>query len=98
MAHLSLNLVFGSHPGRFRPIFDGTVKPEGITLKTARVQTDELFWRIPTKGRHRCGQLSLTGASEAISRMLELCWKDGYIDRGRPFTVDEYFDGSTLQL
>jgi hypothetical protein len=40
------------------------------------------------KGRNR----------EAIERMLELCWKDGYIDRGRPFTIDEYFDPSTLTL
>ncbi|HEY1504424.1 MAG TPA: hypothetical protein VGF92_09000, partial [Stellaceae bacterium] len=47
-----------------------------------------VFTPAGLKGRNR----------EAISRMLELCWKDGYIDRGRPFTVDEYFDGSTLQL
>jgi ABC-type nitrate/sulfonate/bicarbonate transport system substrate-binding protein len=40
------------------------------------------------KGRNR----------EAIARMLDLCWKDGYIDRGRPFRVDEYFDKSTLAL
>ena len=40
------------------------------------------------KGRNRA----------AIAHMLDLCWKDGYIDRGRPFTVEEYFHESTLQL
>jgi 4,5-dihydroxyphthalate decarboxylase len=34
----------------------------------------------------------------AMERMLDLCWKDGYIDRGTPFTVDEYFHTSTLAL
>ena len=61
MADLNLNLVFGSQPGQFQPIFDGTIKPEGITLKTARVQTDELFWRIPTKDDIDVAELSLTG-------------------------------------
>jgi hypothetical protein len=33
-----------------------------------------------------------------MERMLELCWKDGYIDRGTPFTVDEYFHPGTLKM
>lgn len=35
---------------------------------------------------------------EAMERMLELCWKDRYTDRGKPFTVEEYFHASTLAL
>lgn len=61
MADLNLDLVFGSHPGMFQPIFDGRVKPEGITLKTSRVNTDELFWRIPSKDDIEVAELSLTG-------------------------------------
>jgi len=40
MADLSLNLVFGSHPGRFQPIFDGRVKPEGIKPARTRSVSD----------------------------------------------------------
>jgi hypothetical protein len=61
MADLSLNLVFGSQPGRFQPIFDGRVKPEDIALKISRVSIDELFWRIPTKDDIDVAELSLTG-------------------------------------
>jgi 4,5-dihydroxyphthalate decarboxylase len=61
MAELSLNLVFGSHPGRFQPIFDGRVKPEGIALKTSRMGIDELFWRIPLKDDIDVTEFSLTG-------------------------------------
>jgi 4,5-dihydroxyphthalate decarboxylase len=61
MADLRLNLVFGSHPGRFQPLFDGRVKPEGIALTTSRVGVDELFWRIPTKDDIDVAELSLTG-------------------------------------
>jgi 4,5-dihydroxyphthalate decarboxylase len=32
---------------------------------------------------------------EAMAQMLDLCWKDGYIDRGTPFTPEEYFHPST---
>ncbi len=32
----------------------------------------------------------------AVAKMLELCWQDGYVDRGRPFTVEEFFHPSTL--
>ena len=61
MAELSLNLVFGSRPERFQPIFDGTVKPEGITLNCSRMSIDELFWRIPTQDDIDVAELSLTG-------------------------------------
>ena len=61
MAELSFNLVFGSRPGRFQPIFDGRIKPEGITLKPSRMATDELFWHIPTKDDIDVAELSLTG-------------------------------------
>ncbi|HKT19421.1 MAG TPA: hypothetical protein VJR47_15335 [Stellaceae bacterium] len=61
MADLSLNLVFGGHPGKFQPIFDGRIKPEGIALKTSRLKIDELFWRIPTKNDIDVAELSLTG-------------------------------------
>jgi 4,5-dihydroxyphthalate decarboxylase len=61
MAELSLDLVFGSRPGRFQPIFDGRIKPEGIALKTSRLPIDELFWRIPTKDDIDVAELSLTG-------------------------------------
>lgn len=30
----------------------------------------------------------------AMERMLALCSSDGYIDRGTPFTVEEYFEGA----
>ena len=30
----------------------------------------------------------------AMERMLELCSSDRYIDRGTPFTVEEYFEGA----
>lgn len=61
MPDLTLDLVFGSRPGRFQPIFDGRVKPEGITLKPSRMATDELFWRIPTQDDIDVAELSLTG-------------------------------------
>jgi 4,5-dihydroxyphthalate decarboxylase len=61
MAELSLNLVFGSRPGRFQPIFDGRVKPEGIALSCSRMSVDELFWRIPTQDDIDVAELSLTG-------------------------------------
>jgi 4,5-dihydroxyphthalate decarboxylase len=61
MADFSLNLVFGSHPGKFQPIFDGKVKPEGITLKPARMNIDQLFWHIPAKNDIDVAELSLTG-------------------------------------
>jgi len=61
MADLSLNLVFGSHPGKFQPIFEGEAKPEGITLKPARTSIDQLFWQIPTKNDIDVAELSLTG-------------------------------------
>ncbi len=32
----------------------------------------------------------------AMAKMLELCYAQGYVDRGRPFTVEEYFHPSTL--
>jgi 4,5-dihydroxyphthalate decarboxylase len=61
MADLSLNLVFGGHPGKFQPIFDGKVKPEGIMLKPARMNIDQLFWHIPNKDDIDVAELSLTG-------------------------------------
>lgn len=62
MPDLALNLVFGSRPGRFQPIFDGRVKPEGITLNCSRMGIDELFWRIPKEDDIDVAELSLTGA------------------------------------
>ncbi|HLI23171.1 MAG TPA: hypothetical protein VKV32_18750 [Stellaceae bacterium] len=61
MPELNLNLVFGSQPGKFQPIFDGRVKPEGITLNCSRMPTDRLFWHIPTKDDIDVAELSLTG-------------------------------------
>jgi len=61
MAELSLNLVFGGHPGKFQPIFDGKVKPEGITLKPSRMNIDQLFWHIPNKDDIDVAELSITG-------------------------------------
>jgi len=61
MADLELNLVFGGQPGRFQPIFDGKVKPEGITFKPSRMDIDQLFWRIPTQDDIDVTELSLTG-------------------------------------
>jgi 4,5-dihydroxyphthalate decarboxylase len=61
MPDLTLNLVFGSRPGRFQPIFDGRVKPEGITLRCSRMATDELFWHVPVKDDIDVAELSLTG-------------------------------------
>jgi 4,5-dihydroxyphthalate decarboxylase len=61
MPELRLNLVFGSHPGRFQPIFDGRVKPDGIALNCSRMSVDELFWRIPAQDDIDVAELSLTG-------------------------------------
>ena len=38
----------------------------------------------------------LKGNRKAVAKMFELCWQQGYIDRGRPFTVEEFFHPSTL--
>jgi 4,5-dihydroxyphthalate decarboxylase len=62
MTDLSLNLVFGSQAGRFQPIFDGTVKPEGIRLEPQRMNIDQLFWHIPMRDDFDVAELSLTGA------------------------------------
>ncbi|NIO10426.1 MAG: hypothetical protein GTO40_21440 [Deltaproteobacteria bacterium] len=61
MADLKLDLVLGPHAGRFKPLMDGKVRPEGIELNAAIMAYDELFWRIPNDDNFDVAELSLTG-------------------------------------
>ena len=61
MADLKLNLVLGNHTGRFKALFDGRVKPDGIELAPSTMDIDQLFWRIPNKDDVDVCELSLTG-------------------------------------
>jgi 4,5-dihydroxyphthalate decarboxylase len=68
-----LNLSFASAVNeRTRPIMDGTVRPEGITLHTMVSDPAETFWRMLKYGDFDISEMSISSLLMAVERGADL--------------------------
>ena len=60
MADLELTFAGGGAAEKFQPLFDGSVKPEGIALRPSAIPIAELFLRIVKENPFDVAELALT--------------------------------------